>query len=266
MRHPRAWWRQQIGIVMLEARENMRIAICDDEKEIRDFIAGKVGEQFPTAEILSFPSGEELLREEEGFELLFLDIQMPGKNGIETARELRRKNPEGLLIFITALEEYVFQSFDVGAFHYLVKPLSMEKFREVLAMAKSRLSAAKEPSEEAQRKSHCLLVKSGSEHIRVNWEDIVYAEVFNRKVMLHRKNSDTEYYGKLSALEKLAGSGFFRVHRSYLVNLQYIDKYDSAALWLENGAFVPIARQKYAEFVRQYLRYIREEEAGDGKS
>lgn len=243
----------------------MRIGVCDDEKEIRDSIVGGVKKRFPAAEVCAFSSGESLLQEGRKLDLLFLDIQMPGKNGMETAREFRRRNPEGLLVFVTALPEYVFQAFDVGAFHYLVKPFTGEKFQEVLTMAESRLSDRGEQPENRQGEGDCLLVKSGAEHIRVNWEDILYAEVFNRKVMLHRRESDVEYYGKLSALEEMAGDGFFRVHRSYLINLACVERYDSAQVWLEDGSCVPVARQKYSGFVRQYLRYIREE-AENGKS
>ena len=80
-------------------------------------------------------SGEALLEADEQIDILFLDIQMPGKNGMETARALRKRGMDTILIFVTAIEEYVFQAFDVGAFHYLVKPFEQEKFAEVLRNA-----------------------------------------------------------------------------------------------------------------------------------
>ena len=95
----------------------MRIAICDDEKNIRELIGNKVVEQYSEADIVFFPSGEELLLSDKHIDILFLDIQMSGKNGMETARELRKKEKGMILIFVTAMEEYVFQAFDVGAFH-----------------------------------------------------------------------------------------------------------------------------------------------------
>ena len=95
----------------------MRIAICDDEKNIRELIGNKVVRQYPEAEIVFFSSGEELLLSDKHIDILFLDIQMSGKNGMETARELRKKEKGMILIFVTAMEEYVFQAFDVGAFH-----------------------------------------------------------------------------------------------------------------------------------------------------
>ena len=85
----------------------MRIAICDDEKNIRELIGKKASMQYPEAEIVFFSSGEELLLFDKHIDILFLDIQMSGKNGMETARELRKKNKRVILIFETAVEEYV---------------------------------------------------------------------------------------------------------------------------------------------------------------
>ncbi|MDE7276244.1 MAG: response regulator, partial [Lachnospiraceae bacterium] len=99
----------------------MRIAVCDDEKEVRMILRGKIRKLYPEADVFCYASGEELLRSTESFDILFLDIQMEGQNGMETAVRLRKKERDTILIFITALEEYVFQAFDVGAFHYLVK-------------------------------------------------------------------------------------------------------------------------------------------------
>ena len=90
----------------------MRVVICDDEKNIRELIADKVLKQYPEAEIVFFSSGEELLLSDNHTDILLLDIQMSGKNGMETARELRKKDKDVILIFVTAVEEYVFQAFD----------------------------------------------------------------------------------------------------------------------------------------------------------
>ena len=113
----------------------MRIAICDDEKNIRELIGSKVTAQYPEAEIIFYQSGEELLLSDKQIDILLLDIQMSGRNGMETAREVRKKENNIILIFVTALEEYVFQAFDVGAFHYIVKPIDEAKFAAVLKRA-----------------------------------------------------------------------------------------------------------------------------------
>ena len=115
----------------------MQIAVCDDEKEIRDMFAEKIGQLYPKADLPLYQSGEELLLSDNEPDILLLDIKMPGKNGMETARELRKKNKMTIIIFVTALDDFVFQAFDVGAFHYLVKPFDDRKFAEVLQNARS---------------------------------------------------------------------------------------------------------------------------------
>ena len=117
----------------------MCIAICDDEKNIRELIGNKITAQYPEAEIVFYPSGEELLLSDERIDILFLDIQLTGRNGMETARELRKMDKDVILVFVTAAEEYVFQAFDVGAFHYIVKPIDDVKFADVLRRAVEEL-------------------------------------------------------------------------------------------------------------------------------
>ena len=230
----------------------MQIAICDDEKNIRELIGDKVKTQFPEAEIDFYSSGDELLLSDKPMDILFLDIQMSGRNGMETARELRKKDKRTIIIFVTATEEYVFQAFDVGAFHYIVKPIDDEKFYEVLCRSVDELEE-KKLNEKAQEEKH-LLINNGGVHIKVKIDDIIYAEVFNRKVVIHKMDETIEYYGKMSDLETLAGDSFFRPHRAYLINFKYVEKYDSTTIYLEKGTAL-MAKQNYSEFVKKYMKY-----------
>ncbi len=252
----------------------MRIAICDDEKDIREILAEKVNKYCPEAEIFCYASGQEVLTADRMPDILFLDIQMPGASGMETAQGLRARSKELILIFVTALEEYVFQAFDVGAFHYLVKPFEEEKFVCVLSRAVKQCREASENAgvSMAKEEDRHILILSGGSHIKIRLCDIVYAEVFNRKVVIHKMTEDMEYYGKMSDLEKLAGKDFFRPHRSYLVNFQYVVRYDAQMIELESGNVpggtvskvkVPLAKKNYPLFVKSYLNYNRRTE-GDG--
>lgn len=233
----------------------MRIAVCDDEKEIRDMFVKKIGTLYPKAELLLYQSGEELLLSDKEPDILLLDIQMPGKNGMEAAEELRRKNKKAIIIFVTALDDFVFQAFDVGAFHYLVKPFDDRKFAEVLQKAVEQFEDRdRQEGADKKGKMPSLMVTTGGKHVAVNLEDIVYAEVFDRKVILHTMDADIEYYGKMKELEEKAGDEFYRTHRSFLVNFDFIRKYDATTVYLEKGQ-AHMARQNYQEFVKQYLRY-----------
>lgn len=232
----------------------MRIAICDDEKEIRELIAAKVRKQYPSEDIVTYPSGEEVVRHAQAIDILILDIQMPGLNGMETAEKIREKHKEIIIIFITANEGYVFQAFDVGAFHYLLKPFSGHKFEAVLRNAAEQYQNQKEPSQKEEPRN--MMIKSGGIHIKINLDDIIYAEVFNRKIMIHKKEEDIEYYGKMSELENCAGKDFFRTHRAYLVHFKYVEKYDASTVYLERGEAL-MAKQNYPEFVKRYLKYMQ---------
>lgn len=229
----------------------MKIAICDDEKNIRELIGEKVHSIYPEADLCFFASGEELLAIRERIDILFLDIQMQGRNGIETATELRKRDKDTILIFITAIEEYVFQAFDVGAFHYLVKPIDDKKFAEVLKKAMEQ--GLSETHGKVQQEKYLMINRNGI-HSKILADDIIYAEVFNRKVVVHKIDADIEYYGKMSDLETMVGDDFFRPHRSYLVNFKYVEKYDSKTIYLEKGTAL-MAKQKFSEFVKKYMKY-----------
>ena len=113
----------------------MNIAVVDDEKVIRQHICSLINKQSPGCRLMSFASGEELVQSNIRFDIIFLDIRMEGLNGIETAKNLKEKQKDILLIFITGMKEYVFDALDLYAFQYLLKPLDEKKFGEVLERA-----------------------------------------------------------------------------------------------------------------------------------
>lgn len=234
----------------------MTIAICDDERDVRELLKNKVRTICPDAEVVLYQTGRELLDAKDQIDILFFDIQMPGKNGMETAREFREKHRTTILIFVTALEEYVFEAFDVDAFHYLVKPFSDKKFYTVLqkAVTQYRELSCLDRRECSKEEERSMIIKAGGVSSKVFIKDIIYAEVFNRKIVLHTTKGEIEYYGKLSSLEEQLGQDFFRPHRSYLVHYKYVVKYDAARIVMEEGT-VLMAKTRYSDFVKQYLRY-----------
>lgn len=232
----------------------MRIVICDDERRICAILAEKVGKLCPDADIITYTSGKELLEADELPDILLLDIKMPGIDGMEVARILRDKDWRKILIFITSEEGQVFNSFDLHAFHFLVKPVADEKLEEVLRSAIKELERMKCLPDQTEK---YIDIQSGTAHIRINLMELIYAEVYNRKTIIHTKTKDIEYYGQLSALEKIVGKEFYRIHRSYLVNMKYIERYDKANLILVNGDTVPIARRGYEGFLKAYMEYSK---------
>ena len=228
----------------------MRIGVCDDEKDIRELISNKIKKEYPNSEIVFFKSGEELLLESKDIDILLLDIQMPGRNGIEIARELRKKNKKTILIFVTAMEDYVFEAFDVNAFNYIVKPFNDNRFMEVLNKAINEYNS----SGETEQETSYVIVSNRGMHTKVKLDEIIYAEVFNRKVVIHKTDEEIEYYGKMSELESLAGESFFRSHRAYLINFKYVEKYDAKTIYMEKGKAL-MSKKNYPDFVKKYMKY-----------
>ena len=136
----------------------MQIGVCDDQKEIREMIVDKIKKVYPTENIISYKSGQEVLDDLRFPDILFLDIQMPEMDGMQAARELRKRDRQMIIIFVTVAQDYVFQSFDVGAFHYLVKPFKDQKFAEVLQNAVRQFEERKIECVEAKKETPRLMV------------------------------------------------------------------------------------------------------------
>lgn len=244
-----------------EGSDVMRVAVLDDEREIRENVGQKIRHFLPEAEVRLYESAERLLTENDMPDILFLDIKMNEMSGIELAGKLRGDGADVTIIFLTAFEEYVYRAFDVGAFHYLLKPVDTAKFYEVLEKATAE---RRRIHESAKRCGECaeasLTIRNKAQTEKVYLSEIVYLEVFNRKVTCHKMREKIEFYGRLTDLERRLGADFVRCHRAYVVNLRYVRRYDAAGVTMENGDSVLMAKTKYAEFVRRYMEYIRKRE------
>ena len=129
-------------------------------------------------------------------------------------------------------------------------PFSDEKFKEVVTKAVHNIKR----SSRLEKDEKYIMVQTAGSHIKIFLRDIVYAEVYNRKVIIHTRSTDIEYYGKLQELSDMAGTDFFRTHRAYLVHFKYVEKYDATCVTMKNGTAL-IAKKNYPEFVRRYLKY-----------
>lgn len=230
------------------------VAICDDEKYMSDQIEKSVSDFFygKNMEVVvsQFPCGEELLRYDKPIDLLFLDIQMKETDGMTVARKLRKRGFRGFLIFVTVLKEMVFQSFEVQAFDYLVKPIEQRQFDKTM----ERLLESMQNAGEAN-----LLVRRGYESHIIALDDIVYCEIIDRKVYLHLISSKIiDYYERIENLESRLDDRFFRCHRSFLINLQYLKSYQDQTAYMEDGTRIPVSRLRSKEFSGVILRYMQE--------
>ncbi len=228
-----------------------QIAVCDDEKIITYQIENMIKSILPKCNISKYLSGKDLLESYKEFDMIFLDIHMKNINGIETAKELRKRYEDTIIIFITGIKEYVFEAFDVAAFHYLIKPVKKEKLKEVIERA------VKEINKKENREKRRLFIKTRDKSIAIDVDDILFMENEMRKIAVHTKREVIKFYGAMAELEESVGSGFYRCHRGYLVNMAYIAEYDTENIYLTNGEKVYLARKKYQDFVKHYMRFLR---------
>ena len=244
----------------------MKLAICDDEKRVRDVIAEAVRDVSQSIEIEFYADARGILAPGFDADILFLDIQMPGVDGMKAARLMREAGKKTVIVFVTALEEQVFDAFDVGAFNYIVKPFGKNRIREVIKGAIEQAEESRyiektlEEKEGENVSARSITVKTGGSNRRVILSEIAYAEIYDRRIVLHMNDRDNiEYYGRISQLESVAGKDFFRVHRAYLVNLGHVKSYDSRYVRVEDTD-IPVARGKYQELIKAYLSYYTRRE------
>ena len=236
----------------------LNIAICDDEEIIREQIKELTEKEKSGLCMELYETGDALLAFGKQFDIVFLDIQMEGTDGIETAKRLRQRDEDTILIFITGIREYVFQAFDVAAFHYLLKPIEEEKFREVFRRAGRELEKRK------SKRRETVFIKTRNRSFSLEKDSILYIESRGKKVEIHTTGETIEAYASMNEMEGQLGGGFFRCHRGYLVNMAYVAEYDSGSITLNNGEYVYLAKEKYGEFVKAYMRYLRNGVGADG--
>lgn len=234
-----------------------KFAICDDEpimaQGLADRLANYMSENPAAAySAANFSSGRALL-ESGGFDVIFLDIRMERPDGMETARLLRRRGEQGLLIFVTALRECVFDAFQVEAFDYLVKPLNEVSFKRTMDRALQTLH---------KRAAGGLVIRRGTGCEVVLPSDIVYCEVLGRKIYIHKRDGTViDYYDRMENLERRMDGRFFKCHRSYLVNLDCVRGRQAGQVLLPQGETIPASRLRERELTQALLRHMKERDA-----
>ena len=232
----------------------IKFAICDDEpqmaREIVDQLASYMKETDIDYSVDCFSSGYALLKSSDEFSIVFLDIQMERPDGMETARLLRQRDSRSLLIFVTVLKDRVFDVFPLEAFDYLLKPLDRGRFRRTMDRALRWLERDGAKNLVIQRGSDCQVVLLS---------DILYCEVLGRKVYLHKKDGIVvDYYDRLEDVEQCVDSRFFKCHRSYLVNLDYVSGCQEGQVLLPQGKRIPVSRLRERELTQALLRHMKE--------
>ncbi|MDE7178045.1 MAG: LytTR family DNA-binding domain-containing protein [Lachnospiraceae bacterium] len=241
----------------------LKIAVCEDEKNIRSYLISLISEQNVKCEIAEYASAEEYLSDDAEHDLLFLDIELDAAgsemDGIGLARQIRERdrNRQPVIIFVTGYEKYVYDAFDVDAFQYLVKPVEEQKFAEVFGRARDKILS------EAEQRKRTLIVQYGGASKAIPLDHIYYMESQGHKILIYTKDREQadlrrlEYYARISELEEELRGRFFRIHKGYLVNLACVDEYSKTEILLTNGDRLPLSKYKYEDFVKAYLRFMQ---------
>lgn len=235
----------------------IKIAFCDDEMEVLHQMNGLLDryrvERNEDITYAAFQSPFELLTEiEKGIrpDILFLDVVMPGQNGMDVAKEIRQYDTNVKIIFLTSSPEFAVESYTVGAYFYQLKPIWEESFFRLMDSVLSECE---------KKKKNSLILHSKDGITRINLQQLEYCEVLGRKLLFHLENGAV--LEGAGSLDDLAGQlmqycNFFRPHRSFLVNMEYIQNISSRSIKMVNDAVIPIPHGKCSEIKNTYMEYV----------
>ena len=230
----------------------IRIAVVEDNQLHREqavrLLRQYEAEHQVSMEIREYTNGTDLIeRYRPCFDLIFLDIEMPGINGMEAARKIRETDQEVILVFITNIAQYAIKGYEVGALDFILKPLRYKPFE-------IKMDHMVRQIERKQGKSIVITANDAVRKVAV--ADILYVEVINHRLIYHLQNETIELRGSLkSAEDQLIGQDFARCNSSYLVNLQYVRGIRDGLALVGNDR-LPISRARKKEFMQTVAEYI----------
>ncbi len=235
----------------------IKMAFCDDDlsilKELSILVDRYRVERNQNIVHAAFQSPLELLAEVEWgnrLDIIFLDVLMPGQNGISVAREIRRYDTSVKIIYLTSSAEYAVDSYDVGAYFYQLKPIWQESFYRLMDSVIQECRKGTENS---------LILRCKDGIARVELDKLQYCEVMSRTLLFHADGGKmVDSTGKLDELcEQLKEyECFVRCHRSYLVNLDYVQNISNKGIIMTDGTEIPIPHGKYSELKDKFFAYF----------
>lgn len=232
----------------------MRIAVCDDEKYFRDMICEEINTFYNSLDVLcsGYENGSALISAfERGqrFDAVFLDIEMPPPDGMETARRLHGFSPDLPVIFLTSHTEFAMDGYEVGAFRFLQKPVISEKLMQALKDIRQLTT-----------KTRTVCIRSEGEEYYISPDSIIYAEADNNTVRFITSEREYKMRMKLTEAMKLLESvsdNYCRIHRSVIVNLSHIVSRTEKEVTLDSGTILPISKSYGEELKKRLMDYIR---------
>lgn len=240
----------------------IRIAVCDNEAQDLERSYNCIYEYFQEqekgeAEVVQFSSGADLIEsmKERRFDLYFLDILMPGCTGLDVGRAIREIDSSAYIIYVTVSREFSFEAFEIRAFHYLEKPVKKEAVFDILDTVLARIKKNND-------QKICVNTKAGMTSIRLN--DILYVENVSRAAVYTLKDGDCVLgvCNRGSFEESIRpvseNRAFIQPHKSYFVNMEYIQNFGSKVITLDNGKEISISKKRYSAVKSEYMRFLSE--------
>ena len=229
----------------------MKIAICDDQMAMHTELKKHLENYAQKRNLImiynDYTNGFDLISSQNEYDIIFMDYQMAEIDGLETARQIRKKNTETAIIFLTSFPDIVFDTFEVNAYRFLVKPIDDKKLE-------SALDSFLADNDE----SNYILIKTDDSNKKININDIIYIEASDKYCNI-RTNEGTVLFKKtLSEIEKmLPEDKFFRCHRTYLVGFRHIVSHTSTDILFDNKERALISRVKVSPFKKAFTNYIK---------
>lgn len=228
------------------------VAVCDDAKtlvESMEKMLLQYSQQIcEEVRVFKYYSGNDLLEDYNGnYDIIFLDIKMPGITGIETAEKIRRKDNKVTLIFLTSLLNRAVDGYKVKAMNYIIKPIGYKRLKLELELWRSENRNKVEPF---------ITVNNDTGSYKILLKSVSYIETYNRNLLIHTEKESIVCYKKLKNMEfELSEFGFARCHSSYLINLFYVRKIEKFDMELLTGKKIPISQTKKKQFMESLADY-----------
>ncbi|WP_440895211.1 LytR/AlgR family response regulator transcription factor [Amphibacillus sp. Q70] len=233
------------------------VALLDDEIVQIDLLKKRFKEYEQdhnvSFQFLTFESAEAFLfyfAEDKAIDLLVLDIEMDGMNGMELAQLLRKQKHDIKLLFVTGYTDYIAEGYEVSAIDYILKPVKKEKFYRVIDRFRKL----------TPKKNETILIETSEEKIKLNLETILSLEADGHQTIITTTEGMFQAIAGLGSFEdQLSSELFIKPHRSYLVNLAQIKKITKKDLYLDNDSMIPVSRRLYKEVNQAFIHYHKEE-------
>ena len=229
----------------------MRIAVCDDDETAVSFLRELI-ESYPKQKLNAdgYSSGEDLLRTGNIYDLIFLDIDMKGIDGIETARRIRIHDRKVKIVYVTSYKEYAGKAFSVHAFGYLLKPVKQEKIWKQIEDA---LLWQEEEAPEVKQVEFTAVEGL----VRLPVDMIYYFEYQNRRIYMKAKDTTYEMRGRISDIAgRMEEYGFSVPHKSFVVNLYHVKNIKGYEILMMNGEWIPLSQKQAVQFQEKLSLYL----------